>query len=296
MTRLTNPRRPARGPRGSLGSGSQGGALRAAILAFSFIAATRGGTAQKLEYAPLDKPAVLERTKEVPASDSLRAARIRDLFADAGCNGRFLEEQPSSSGAPNVICRLPGESDERVIVGAHYDATATSQRPFDNWAGASLLPALYQSLHQRKRRHTFVFVAFADHGSDLAGSESFAGHMSRSESRHTEAMVNLDALGFSPTKVWSSHSDKDLVHSLVIMVYSLKLPASQIDMETAGATDSEPFAARHIPRITIHSLTRQNLEGAATPFRPNNYYDTYRLLCGYLAYLDVTLKPRSSVE
>jgi hypothetical protein len=296
MTRHTNRRWPAGGSRDGVGNGSRGKALRAAILSFSFIAITRAGMAQKLEYAPLDKPVILERTKEVPASDSLRAARIRDLFADAGCNGRYLQEQPSNGGASNVICRLPGESEETVIVGAHYDVSAASQRPFDNWAGASLLPALYQSLHQRKRRHTFVFVAFADHGSDLAGSESFAGRMSASESRHTEAMVNLDALGFSPTKVWSSHSDKDLVHSLVIMVYSLKLPASQIDMETAGATDSEPFAARHIPRITIHSLTRQNLEGVATPFRPNNYYDTYRLLCGYLAYLDVTLKPRSSVE
>ena len=271
-------------------------ARRATIPVLCFLVTFGAGLAQKLEYAPLEKVEVLERAKDIPASDSLRAARIRDMFADAGCNGRFLQEQASSSGPPNVICRLPGATDETVIVGAHYNASATSQRPFDNWAGASLLTALYQSLHQRKRHHTFIFVAFADHGSDLAGSESFAGRLSSSESRHTEAMVNLEALGFSPTKVWTSHSDKDLVHSLVIMVYSLKLPASQIDMETAGATDSEPFAARHIPRITIHSLTRQNLEGAATPFRPNNYYDTYRLLCGYLAYLDVTLKPRSSVE
>ena len=30
--------------------------------------------------------------------------------------------------------------------------------------------------------------------------------------------------------------------------------------------------------------------------RPNNYYDTYRLLCGYLAYLDQTLKPRQHSE
>ena len=258
--------------------------------------ACAAGSAQQLKYAPLAKPAVLERMKDAPASDLLRAARIKDLFADAGCNGSFLQEQAASNGAPNIVCQLPGESDARVIVGAHYDGSASSQRPFDNWSGAALLPALYHSLRDRKRRHTFVFVAFADHGGDLSGAESFAGHMSALEQRQTEAMVNLDALGFSPTKVWASHSDKDLVHDLVIMVYSLKLPASQIDMETAGATDSEPFAARHIPRITIHSLTRQNLEGEATVFRPNNYYDTYRLLCGYLAYLDVTLKPRSTAE
>lgn len=252
--------------------------------------------AQKLQYAPLEKSAVLERMKDTPASDSLRAARMKDLFAEAGCNGNHLQERQSPSGAPNIVCLLPGEGDATVIVGAHYDRNASSQRPFDNWTGASLLPALYQSLHDRKRHHTFVFVAFADHGTDLVGAESFAGGMSAPDRHRTEAMVNLDVLGLSPTKVWTSHSDKDLVHSLVIMVYTLKIPASQIGMETVGVTDSEPFAARHIPRITIHSLTQQNLEGVATPFRPNNYYDTYRLLCGYLAYLDVTLKPRSPAE
>jgi hypothetical protein len=81
------------------------------------------------------------------------------------------------------------------------------------------------------------------------------------------------------------------------MVYALKLSASQIDMAAAGTTDSDPFAAQHIPQITIHSLTQQNVTtGATTQFRPNNYYDTYRLLCGYLAYLDQTLKPRRHPE
>ncbi|HZD06697.1 MAG TPA: hypothetical protein VE176_00540, partial [Candidatus Limnocylindrales bacterium] len=113
----------------------------------------------------------------------------------------------------------------------------------------------------------------------------------------TEAMINVDALGLSPTKVWTAHSDKDLVHDLIVMVYALKLSASQIDMAAAGTTDSGPFAARHIPQITIHSLTQQNVAtGATTKFRPNNYYDTYLLLCGYLAYLDQTLKPRQHSE
>ncbi len=100
-------------------------------------------------------------------------------------------------------------------------------------------------------------------------------------------------LAFPRQKYGAAHSDKDLVHSLMVMVYALKLSASQIDIAAAGATDSDPFAARHIPQITIHSLTQQNVTtGATTQFRPYNYYDTYRLLCGYLAYLDQTLKPR----
>ncbi|HKF22038.1 MAG TPA: M28 family peptidase [Candidatus Angelobacter sp.] len=268
-----------------------------AVIAAFTMAVCGVSTAQKLEFAPVERGVVLDRVKDVPASDSQRAARIKDMFADSGCNGNFLQEQPAvGAGAPNIICELPGNSGATVIVGAHYDRSSSEGRPFDNWSGVSLLPALYQSMRDHKRRHTFIFVAFADQGKDLAGAEFFAGRMSVPARRRTEAMVNLDVLGLSPTKVWTSHSDKDLVHDLVVMVYSLKLPASQIDMETSGATDSEPFAARHIPRITIHSLTQPNLQGAVTPFRPDNYYDTYRLLCGYLAFLDVTLKPRSHAE
>jgi hypothetical protein len=110
-------------------------------------------------------------------------------------------------------------------------------------------------------------------------------------------MINLDALGLSPTKVWAAHSDKDLVHDLIVMVYALKLPASQVDLAALGSTDSDPFAVRHIPQITIHSLTQQNVvSGVGSQFRPNNYYDTYRLLCGYLAYLDQSVKLRPHSE
>jgi len=256
------------------------------------------GAAQKVQFVPEDKSEVLERFKEMPLSDGERAATIKALFAHEGCRGSLLREQEVEGAAtPNIVCLLPGDGEATVIVGAHYDRTSSARRPIDNWSGAALLPALYHSLHERKRHHNFIFVAFADKGDDLAGARLFAAHMTPSELEHTEAMVNLDVLGLSPTKVWTSHSDKELVHDLVMMVYALKLPASQIDMETAGSTDSEPFALRQIPHITIHSLTQGNLaEGATTAFRPDNYYDTYRLLCGYLAYLDTILKPRTNQE
>lgn len=271
-----------------------GSSLRGPALAVFIAVMCAAGGAQKVQFVAESKAAIVQRSKELPATDPERAARIKEMFADAGCSGGLLREQPvDGADAPNVICELHGEGNEVVIVGAHYDRISSTGRPIDNWSGASLLPALYRSLRGRKRRHTFIFVAFADKGVELAGAEFFAGHLSPAELRRTEAMVNLDVLGLSPTKVWTSHSDKDLVHDLLVMAYLLKLAASQIDRDAAGSSDSEPFASRQIPQITIHSLTQQNLaEGATTPFRPNNYYDTYCLLCGYLAYLDNILKPR----
>jgi Zn-dependent M28 family amino/carboxypeptidase len=196
-----------------------------------------------------------------------------------------------------VICHLRGESSATIVVGAHFDHATSPQRSLDNWSGAALLPGLYRCLRDRKRHFSFVFVAFADNGNDLVGAKSFADHLEDEGAHNVRAMINLDALGLSPTKIWTAHSDKDLVHALIVMVYALKIPASQIDIAALGHKDSDPFAARHIPQITIHSLTQQNVvSGAVTQFRPNNYYDTYRLLCGYLAYLDQSLKPRPHTE
>jgi Peptidase family M28 len=272
--------------------------MRAAVIAICFIGVWGAGPAQKVKFVAAEKADVLERMKDEPASDQERANRIKALFVEAGCAGNLLYEQPVEGGTtPNIVCELRGESNESVIVGAHYDRASAAGRPLDNWSGASLLPGLYQCLHGHKRHHNFIFVAFADRGDDLVGARFFAGHMTPAALHNTEAMINLDVLGLSPTKVWTGHSDKDLVHALVVMVYALKLPASQIEMESSGATDSDPFALRQIPQITIHSLTQQNVAGETIPaFRPDNYYDTYRLLCGYLAYLDVTLKPRPHSE
>jgi hypothetical protein len=254
--------------------------------------------AQKVQFTSIDEPLILARMKSIPETNAERAARLKELFAEAGCNGNALVEQKVEGGeTPNITCLLGTGKDDTVIVGAHYERMSSSQKPLDNWSGASLLPAIYQSLRDKKRSHSFIFVAFADDGKNPMGAEVFARHLTRAQLNHAEAMVNIDALGFSPTKVWTAHSDKDLVHALIVMVYALKLPASQIDIAALGHTDSDPFAARHIPQITIHSLTQQNvITGATTQFRPNNYYDTYHLLCGYLAYLDQSLKPRPPSE
>ena len=268
-----------------------------AITIFSF--ALCGVTlAQKVQFTPANKSDILQPMKTIPQSNQERATRLKELFRQAGCNENFLTEQKiDGAEAPNIVCRLGTGEGDMVIVAAHYERATSPQRPLDNWSGAALLPALYQSLRTKKRSHSFLFVEFADSGNNPAGAEFFAQHLSGPELDRTEAMVNIDALGLSPTKVWAAHSDKDLVHDLIVMVYALKLPASQIDIAKVGGTDSDPFAARHIPQITIHSLTQQNVvSGASSQFRPNNYYDTYRLLCGYLAYLDQSLKPRPHSE
>ncbi len=92
-----------------------------------------------------------------------------------------------------------------MIVGAHYDRISSPQRPLDNWSGAVTAARLSTiACKERKRSHSFVFVAFADNGNDPAGAEFFVDHLeSRRSLTMLEAMINVDALGLSPTKVWT---------------------------------------------------------------------------------------------
>src|SRR5689334_23914291 len=126
--------------------------------------------AQRVQFTTAEKPLVLERMKSIPDTNPARALKLKELFSQAGCNGNSLIEQKvEGTETPNIICRLGTGEGHIVIVGAHYERTSSPHRPMDNWSGASSLPALYQSLRERKRSHSFVFVAFADDGNAPAG-------------------------------------------------------------------------------------------------------------------------------
>ena len=78
-------------------------------------------------------------------------------------------------------------------------------------------------------------------------------------------MVNMDTPGLSFTKVWAHRADKGLLHALLVVAASMKLPVGEVNVEQVGSTDSESFAGKHIPRITIHSLTQQTLSVLHSP-------------------------------
>ncbi len=268
--------------------------MRGPVLAVLVLGVCGVCPAQKFRFTPADKTVVLQRMADAPASNKAREIRIKELFQQAGCSGAAVTEQPvAGSDAPNLVCRLPGSSNETIIVGAHYEVDPTSADR-DNWNAACLLPSIYQSVAGQRRHHTLLFVAFADTGNGQTGESFYAAHMTTNEAAQTEALLNLDVLGLSPTKVWTHNSDKDLVHDLIVVTYLLKLPVCQVDIDQSSTAG--PFGAKQIPQITIHSLTKANLAGETVAFRPHNYMDSYRLVSGYVAYLDVKLKSRANAQ
>jgi len=249
--------------------------------------------AQTVYVQPVTQEVIAGRLRLASPKEPERKEVLMKLFAEAGC--RQLIEQPVKwSRHGNVLCTLPGAGDGIIVVGAHFDAS-NSLGVVDNWSGASLLPSLYQSLAQRERDHTFVFAGFTDEEEGLRGSESYVKQMSRQERSRTRAMVNIDCVGMSSTKIWVKRANRTLLSALVQVASSLKLPMAGVDVGEVGDTDSLPFAVKKIPVIDFHSITQQNFtqlhEGRDRPesIRIQDYYDTYKLISVYLGFLDITL-------
>lgn len=269
----------------------------AAIIAF-LLQPRIGAITDNVRFNPVPREVVESRLKKYAGDNKQRETTLKELFADAGCDSQRLSEQPvKGSKLPNVVCLLPGSSNKVIIVGAHFDHVSQGDGVVDNWSGASLLPSLYEALKSEPRKHTFIFIGFTDEEKGEVGSHFYARQMTKEQVAATDAMVNMDTLGLAPTEVWASHSDKHLMAALALVAKQLNLTVTGVNVEQVGTTDSEQFAERKIPSVTIHSLTQSawnarilhTSKDRLSAMRLDDYYQTYRLVAAYIAFLDAIM-------
>jgi hypothetical protein len=292
---------------------SQRRALAAGALAFFCALGCAGQSAKPLEkpldLSCLERPVSEIRVGRIPRSDldalldglvrdnAGRAAAVERLLREAGCEDVSLEAVTGSgtSGLPNVICRLPGRSARRIVVGAHYDKVKVGDGASDNWSGAMLLPALYTSLATREREHSFEFIAFADEEDGLLGSRSHVRGLSDEQRNEIAAMVNIDTLGLGVTKAERSSADPEFLCLLVASIRLLETPVELVNVERVGTSDFASFATAGVRVINIHSLEQDTFpilhsrKDTLEAIDRAAYYDTYRLLAVYMGVLDQSL-------
>ena len=261
------------------------------LLAVAFVLAA-SCTDQEIS-ADLVKPEVIQSRLEAGAvKASERQDAIEQLFTHVGC---AIQEQRVDKKSANVICTLPGETSSTITIAGHFDFVELDTGIIDDWSGTSLLPSLYQALKSRKRRHTYVFVAFTKEEAGLVGSSRYVKNLSAQEKGATRAFVNLECLGVSPAKVWESRSAPALLSRLLELGGALGMPVKGVNVEQVGMDDTFSFSPAKIPVITIHSLTQETFgllhskRDQLSAIRPGDYYDTYKLVALYLAYLDTKL-------
>jgi len=247
---------------------------------------------QQIRFTLLQREVVEERLKTGPGKNDERHDRLEQMFREAQCGMNLTNQPVRGSKIPNVVCQLPGQTCSIIVVGAHFDNQGAGSGLVDNWSGASLLPSVFQSLRDVPRTHTFVFVGFTDEEKGLVGSKFYVKQLGGDELKAVNAMVNVDTVGLSSAKLWLSRADKELANAFYAVANSLDLPREAVNVEQVGSTDSESFRLKKIRSVTIHSLTQETLpilhtaQDQLSQIDLNHYYDTYRLLVAYLAFLD----------
>lgn len=258
----------------------------------------------QISFSLLPQNTIHSRLDKYEGNDVSREKTLLQLFSDAGCRAANLsEEAVSRRKEPNVICMLPGETDNTIVIGAHFDHVSEGKGIVDNWSGASLLPSLYESLAARPRKHSYLFVGFTGEEEGLVGSKFYVNHLSTEERSRIQMTIILDTLGLGPTEIWLNRSNKYGSDALVLAANALHLPLSVMNVDGFGVSDEESFIDKKIPSVMIHSLTSEtakvlhNRLDAPAAIRFSDYYDTYHLLAGYLALLDekLTLKEGRSL-
>lgn len=257
--------------------------------------------ADGLRFTYIHREIVLERLHSCPGKDIDRERQLQTYFTQAGCTGGALTlDQPKHSATGNVVCALPGTTEQQIVVGAHFDHAERGAGAVDNWSGASLLPSLYQAVAAEPRKHTFVFVGFYGEEHGLVGSAHYVHEAGKENLARIDAMVNLDTMGLGPTNMWVSHADPNLAKLAVALANAMKLPLSGMNIERVGSTDSESFREKKVPTIAFSSLTQATLpilhtiKDQLSQIKEDDYYDTYKLLAAYLAYLDTGVPERTA--
>jgi hypothetical protein len=246
-----------------------------------------------IEFGTVPKSMIEHNLHAAEDTNLKREQKLRSMFEALGCTGDQLREEPvKHAKAPNVICTLPGETDSVILVGAHFDFVDRGKGVVDNWSGCSLLPALFHSVKQSPRRHTYVFAGFTDEEQGLVGSKFYVRELGKGGLEKVNAVVNLDSLGTGPTKFEMDRADQELAEALLRIASTFKLPLSVVNAHKVGRSDSDSFQDHKVPTINIHSLTQETLPILHTSrdrmdaIRFDDYYDSYLLIRAYLAYLD----------
>ena len=262
-----------------------------------FILLAAIASAQSLEFKVMKEGVLQERLRLATPKNPERYKRLKDLFAQSGCEGdAFREQKVGGSKEPNMICALAGsgERPRKIIVGAHFDSIG-GDGIIDNWSGAVLLPILFDFSRNVPRRHDFEFVGFAAEEKGLLGSRAFVNSIPKEQRGQIAAVIILDSLGLTPTKCWVNGSTKELVEKAAGLANALKLDFSGVNVERVGATDSKPFKEAHIPVLCLHSVTQQTwkiINGSRDVWGSvswNDYYDSHRFVSALLRYFDEQL-------
>jgi len=152
----------------------------------------------------------------------------------------------------NLIATLPGTSDQKVVLGAHFDSWDFGQGAIDNGVGIAQLfgTARLLKAHSPRNEHTVEFVWFNAEEWGLFGSRDY---VERHDLERVRVMINLDMAG-RPIQA-NAMGFEELIP--LLDAYSARLGSWEFEKKTANKTwlgsDHHSFILKGVPTITFNA-------------------------------------------
>ena len=187
-------------------------------------------------------------------SQMLRLAKGKTLKVRLSDASRVI---PGSESA-NIVAELPGETDEWIVVGGHYDGHDIATGAMDNLSGAAVTMELARAFkqHRGRLRRGIRFICFACEEIGVTGSTCYvADHVG--EMPETAIMVNLELGGLAYDQgtqhaaftVYQPPGMKDWLREFL---EETRYPTEILE-GTSAASDHWPFYMQGVPCIYMHA-------------------------------------------
>ena len=178
----------------------------------------------------------------------------------------ILNQTDYKANSHNVVLDLPGETEEYIVLTAHYDTTSLSLGSYDNMSGAIGLLAMAETFMTRTHRYGLRFIWCGSEERGLLGAKAYCA-------AHEEALknivfnINLDMIGCIMGKFIACCTSEEKLVSY-IDYFSLEQGFPCGPYQDVYSSDSTPFADKGIPAV---SFARVSPPSTATI---HNRYDT----------------------
>jgi Iap family predicted aminopeptidase len=185
----------------------------------------------------------------ISGADAERLRGLEGATARVRVGGRFIPGRRER----NVVADLPGESEEAIVVSAHYDSVWRGPGVIDNATGVEGVRRVAERLAGGRHARTLRFIAFAAEEVGVVGSRQFVFDAEiTGELERIRACVNLDCI---------AHGDRfELMGSPPALAERMRAFADELGLHEryelsvgpAGpGVDSFAFAEKNIPAASL---------------------------------------------
>lgn len=226
----------------------------------------------------------------VPCKNGERLNAVRALFEKMGAAASDIAIDKYKD-VENLVIRKQGRSEEKIIIGAHYDKVAEGCGAIDNWTGIVAIAHLYSSLKDVPLSKTILFVAFGKEELGLVGSHAMAEAIPKDQRALYCEMINIDGFGLAAPQVADNMSSDKLGSFVANLAKEMKVPFRHGSVPGAGA-DSMSFMDKKIPAVTLHGLSNawpkilHTGNDQSSRISPVSVYLGYRLSLALVIRLD----------